>query len=185
MSLHVCSSRFSLLYDTAPHLVDNPYPVQTTQPRLSIHRVSSKVSTSSTLDQWTSAPPAATWSIGAPGHSRPRPGNAGFYPLSALNGRTGALARDVCMLQSRLPASTRASITVSRLWRRELDLASSPRRRLDCIQAASRVRVKAALPPCAKAWVGGISSVSAAGHGEGQVSRLVFFLSFFRTTANC
>lgn len=64
-------------------------------PRRQILRVSSKVSTTSTSHEWTSAPPAATRLPCAPGYSQPRPGNADFYPLSTLFGRTGALVRDV------------------------------------------------------------------------------------------
>lgn len=53
--------------------------------------------------------------------SRSGPGNADFYPLSTLSGRTGALIRGFCP-QQKSPASEYSCLdAVVWLWRRELN----------------------------------------------------------------
>lgn len=105
---------------------------------------------------WTSAPPAGPRRLLPSGPSRPEPGNSGFYPPSALRGRTGALVRGICLCQMS-PVSGDSCARAP--WPGSGGGNSIASLRLFAVHLAdSRTRVRAALSPELKAWAGGILS---------------------------
>lgn len=74
-----------------------------------------------TTRMWMSASPAGLRPSVHRVTSRSWPGNADFYPLSTLSGRTGALIRGFCLQQKSPASGYSCSGAVVWLWRRELE----------------------------------------------------------------